>query len=338
MPDMAAAHVSPMDRDAPIPPNVKPLELSEADFLEWVKTCKRGLGGSAMPALLGVSRFNTPLDVWRGFFNVAKARVQTYPMERGIFLEPVAAGWFTRNVHELSAYPGGFFRHPDERFRSLVGHPDGIIAPKESRGGTPGLWECKVPLSDGFNDAVELGVSGENMVQVQTYLEITGLDWGQFCIFDPGAWRGHIPEFERDAALIDNIKDAYQQFWNRHILTREPPDDIQEIIRRVAIPTVGDTATVLREHEHLKILDRYVEAHRTWKMAERIATAAGERMRDLMEELGSDFAVDRTGKKIYYREVVSRKIDVTLLRERFPEIAAQVEVEQRTRPLKAFYR
>lgn len=326
-----------MNRTAPLG-DVRPLEMSEEEFQRWLPTIKRGIGGSAVAALLGISRFATPRDVWRDIFGVAAARVTTYPMERGIYLEPVAKAWFERTrKRKFVAYPGGFFRHPDPRFSFLVGHPDGILDSPAGEQRGNGIWECKVPLMDGYADALEVGVSGENVVQVQHYMEIAELAWGQFCIFDPGRWDAVTPELEYNREVVEEIKHVSYEFWHRHIVTREEPDDLTAIVRRVVIPTVGDVATILREAEHLRVLDHYIEAHRTYSQSKKLMEAAAEKMRTLMEELATDFVVDRTGKKVYYREVRADVIDVTALKERFPEIAAQVEKVQVTRPLKAYY-
>lgn len=327
-------HPAPMDVSAPIG-NVKPLEMGEEEFKAWLGTCRRGLGGSSMPALLGVSRWHTPLDVWRGFFGVAPVVPLTGPMERGLKLEPLAAEFYQhRTGRRLEAYPGGYQRHP--RWRWLVGHPDGVISPPAERTGR-GVWECKIPNTEGYQDQLELGVEPEYVIQVNHYMNIMDLAWGQFTIFDPMGWTAHMPEFERDAPLIEQMEDAGHQFWTRHILTREPPEDAQAVFLRVAVPTVGQVATILRDPLHLKVLDQYVMAHKTAKLAEKALEAAKERMQTVMQQVESDFVVDRQGNKVYWRLEEREDVDLAKLREHYPEVAAFCTRPSERRPLKVFY-
>lgn len=331
--------MDPMNLSAPLG-DARPLDMSEADFAEWLPNSKRGIGGSGAAALLGVNPYQTPLDVWNRIFGVGPEDDGNHHTLRGTALEDDAAAEFVRKFDRgpkprKLVYPGGFAQHP--RFPWLVGHPDGIVTCLSCRP-DPGVWECKVPDSDNYRAWVETGMPPYYVVQGNHYANILDYHWGQFCVFDPLGWDMHVPEFVRDAPLVEQIEEVSWEFWQRHVLTRIPPDAIQPVATRVSVPTVGKTATVLRDPRHLRVLDQYIAAHEQRKLAERVEADLRAPLERLMTELETDFVIDGKGRKVYWREQRAMKIKADLVRSKLsPEQIESVTAEEISRPMKPYY-
>ena len=52
---------------------------------------RRGIGGADMAALVGLSRWKSPLDVWAQKLGLVEKVVQNEPMKWGVLLEPLIA-------------------------------------------------------------------------------------------------------------------------------------------------------------------------------------------------------------------------------------------------------
>lgn len=103
-----------------------------ADFLEWQRG---GIGSSSAPAIVSASRWDTPLSIWEFLTEKRGPKEQTFPMARGLAVEPVA-----RRCHEEKL--GVVLRidrakHPDHDF--IRANFDGINVVREH------LTELKAP-------------------------------------------------------------------------------------------------------------------------------------------------------------------------------------------------
>ena len=67
----------------------------------WLCARRRGLGGSDVPAILGLSSYATPLSVWASKTENEPERASTYSMRRGHYMERFIADELAANVAGL---------------------------------------------------------------------------------------------------------------------------------------------------------------------------------------------------------------------------------------------
>ena len=197
-----------------------PLEAERRDFL----------GATDVAAILGLSPYRAPIDVWRRKMGLDDGEPGTERMRLGQILEQAIADAYSeqtgrqlRRVREV--------RHPRHPF--LVGHPDRLIV------GERGVFEAKasastrgytVPSGAGLGDE-RLDVPPSVRVQAIWYTGLTDRDWTDVVLL---AHMGlHTIRVPHDAELYDDLVSAAVDWWQRHIVGREePPPDGSDGYRR----------------------------------------------------------------------------------------------------------
>lgn len=184
---------------------------------EWLSWRRDGVGASEVAAIVGVSPFSTPYQVWLS--KTAGVEFdETEPMLWGNLLETVildeferrtgmhVAGRQLRAVHPvhghhratLDAYAG------DHRDVALL---DALSA-VEVKNTSDYSW-TEVPL--------------HYYLQGQWQLHVTGLDLVVFAVLHAGT-RLELYEIERDADDIGVLVDAVDRFWFDHVLAGVEPE------------------------------------------------------------------------------------------------------------------
>lgn len=189
---------------------------------EWLTRRKEGIGGSDVAAILGISPWKTPLDVYLDKIGEAPETPVTESMLLGTALEQFVADRFTEQTGRQTS-----------RFNTLlkrghsIGNVDRLIVPEGQRLGSNGtkiatdeLLECKTSSVE-WTD----GVPAYYLSQVQHYM---GLD-DMFkratvaCMFIGLTKSFKLYTVERDNELIGNLQDAVERFWADHVEKRIPP-------------------------------------------------------------------------------------------------------------------
>jgi putative phage-type endonuclease len=178
---------------------------------EWLAERQKGIGGSDIPAILGIDRFRTPLDVFLEKTNRSQTEDNKY-MYAGRKLEPVIADMF----HDQTGYnviipDKQFYIHPENQlFRASI---DRIYEYKN----TLNILECKstqMPVSEPFEP---------HYVQLQWYLGVMNCEKGALAYLERGLDFTYF-EFDRKNDFIEYLQEEALNFWNKHILTDTPPE------------------------------------------------------------------------------------------------------------------
>lgn len=220
------------------------------------------LGGPDVAAIVGVSPYSAPIDVYRFHVGLDEAPVQTDRMALGLRLEQAIAETYTdqtgRKVRRV-----GFVRHPIHAF--LGGHPDRLVV------GEPGVLEAKAAATTaGYTDDEP---PPHVKVQGTWYCGLTRREWCDVALLAHMGVRVLRVPFEPD--LYAALEEAAIRFWREHILAGvEPLPDGSESYRRhlaekyprseevelVATPEQALLIDELREAEGAKAnADRHVD-------------------------------------------------------------------------------
>jgi predicted phage-related endonuclease len=183
---------------------------------------RTGLGGTDAAAIMGLSPWRDPVDVWQEKAGHPMWRPQrvTGAMRWGILLEPLLRAEYARDtgVEVVPAPPRSTFDEPEVAIwsedRVRFAHPDGLAG--------EGVFEGKTgSRREDWDD----GVPVYYRIQVQQYLDILDRPWADVSVLLPGGDFRTYRE-ERDAALQGQIREAAATFWNDHVVKNVPPGPV----------------------------------------------------------------------------------------------------------------
>lgn len=192
------------------------IPLIFADNAQWLVNRRTGIGGSDAPAILGISPYATPYDVWAEKIGEAGERQRTeaelFDLRRGKALEDFVAGEYEIRTGDILC-PGGFLRHAKHEWLmgtldrvTVDGRPVEIKTARNSNGwGEPGTDE--VPL--------------HVLAQVQHYLMLTGAEQGEVAALIAGA-ELRLYSIPADQKLHEQLYEREEAFWTL-VKTRTPP-------------------------------------------------------------------------------------------------------------------
>jgi len=184
----------------------------------WIEARRSFLGASDVPAVLGLSPWRTPLDVWAE--------------KTGLIVQPASSGSLaTRLGHELEDLIARLWsdEHPDEEVtHSLVTLRDParpwLAASTDREVGSDGLLECK--LVGATTTALwDDGVPDHVHAQCVAQLAVTGRQWVDVCSLHAGRrWEHRIDRITRDDDEIRALVTHLERWWFGHVVTGIRPD------------------------------------------------------------------------------------------------------------------
>jgi putative phage-type endonuclease len=180
------------------------------------------IGGSDIGAILGLSRFKTPLEVWMEKTGKETKKVDSLPLRFGSFAEDFVAREYSRATGFELIHDESIYLHPEHAFMSA--HIDRFVLEVGSSSPTR-ILECKTanPFSSG--DWGEIGsdeVPMSYLCQCIWYMAITGIEKTDLAVlFGNSDFR--IYEVARDQGLEELVIAKATTFWNEYVLKDIPP-------------------------------------------------------------------------------------------------------------------
>ena len=220
---------------------------------EWLAYRRRGIGGSDVAAILGISPFRTARDLYDDKLNIASVADDAgnwVALEMGHLLEPLVAQIFTKKTGLEVFQIKKMFQHPQYPFMLadvdyFVRLPNGKIA----------LLEIK---TTNYNAKDHWWKDGEECVPIyyetqgRHYMAVMDIDEIFYCcLYGNNENEVIIRHLYRDREYEQEMIYLEREFWHDHILTRIPPpytEDgslILESLRRKLGPADKDAPPVL---------------------------------------------------------------------------------------------
>lgn len=278
----------------------------------WLAARRTGIGGSDMAAVMGLSKWTTPLAVYLDKIGEADPAPESEPMRWGKLLESVVRQEYCNQTGQV-VRDAGLLRDPRHPWR--IGTVDGI-----TEGGH--VAECKCTRNGaGWGEPGTDDIPEHIVIQVQHYMALTGLDVADVAVLIGGN-DFRIYCVRLDPIAYGKITAAGAEFWQR-VQDRNPPDPISVADAKAlygggseAGEVVANPAVTLAI-QHLR--DNAIEQKRLETMEDQAQTA-------IMTALGDrDTLVDLEGRPLvtWKMSKPSRKFDVKLFRESHPELVEQ---------------
>lgn len=191
-----------------------------------------GLGGSDIGAILGLSPYRTPLDIWLEKTGQVAPQESSLQMRFGTMAEQFVADEYEATTGRRTQKFNAMLRHPAA---PLIGHldrlviPDGAkIASHKAEIRTDRLLECKTANAFALGSG-EWGESGTDLVpaaylvQVATYMALSECEVADLaCLFGNHDFR--VYTIARDRELEASILAEAAQWWQRHVVEGVMPD------------------------------------------------------------------------------------------------------------------
>jgi putative phage-type endonuclease len=198
-----------------------------------------GIGGSDIAALLGLSKYKTPLQLWmektgRGVDEPDEAAQER--MHWGVVLEDVVARHYARTRNAQVQRINAQMHHPAvkiaftniDRAITVPGRRARWDAELGRVQGAEGILECKTAhaLAQNSTDWGDPGtedVPQAYWMQCQWYLGITRLDVADLAVLF-GGQRFVVYTIHRDQQIFDDMLAEADAWWQRHVVADLPPD------------------------------------------------------------------------------------------------------------------
>ena len=301
---------------------------------EWLEARRKGIGGSDVAAICGLSRWKSPMDVYLDKNGAASEVEQNEAMYWGSAIEGLLRERFAAEHPELEVaeFYGGVAANPE--YSWMVATYDGICWEPDAFDERGELkdpdtepvagWEGKTASSFKRKEWDGADVPDEYYLQCQWYMGVSGWPrWYLSVLIGGNDYREFV--IERDDEVITMLQNKAQEFW-RLVEDRTPPAiDGSEASGRLldrlypAEDAVLEPVPVMPEAESLA--RAYLEARQALAGAQTIVdTIANE-----LKALAGSHAVVATpsGYEIDWKPRTRVSYDTKRLAEEQPAIAEQ---------------
>jgi putative phage-type endonuclease len=309
---------------------------------EWLRDRKNYIGASEIAAVLGLDQHRTPLDVWKSkvYESFPETSEPSGRAAAGIRFEDAVAQWVADKFSLTIRRDNKIRIHPQHPFISV--NLDRIIVNRPH----VGVLEIKTTSKESFktwsiNSDYINPIFMHHWVQIQMQMEVSGYSWGCFGVQMADSYYGfgepELLEIEKDMEFIPSMVDKVVEFWEKYVLTKEPPppqtvDDMLYLYPKAGPPPVEVHKDVYDAVVRLKsIKDRKAPLEKEEKaLADQIKMLFGQSDSLIFE--GNIIATYKNNKdkEVFDIEVFEQEkpeeaglcvkpvIDEALVEERFP--------------------
>ena len=279
---------------------------------DWLRQRRRGIGSSDAAAIMGLSRWGSPLSVFVDKLGLQELRDEDPEfMKWGHILEDPVAKEYAARTERTLFNPGAFtiFAHDQLTFQQVT--PDRMILNEKERDEAPGSLSIK---TGGFFKAKEWEDEPplEYQIQLQHELQVLGWSWGSFAILIGGQKLIHL-DVERDDEFIKKLTVAEVNFWDK-VLNEDPPpaDDKESSAKALALlyPKSSGESVALPANPFFELADDLEVTQATIRLAEARKRGMENRVKRFMGDAefgilpdGSSFTWKSQDRKAYTKKM-----------------------------------
>jgi putative phage-type endonuclease len=203
---------------------------NDIDRLQWLQARRAGIGGSDIGAIIGLSKWKSPVDVWLDKTGRTEPDMEmSEPAYFGIELESFVAAEYSKRSGNKVQRVNQIIKHPQRAWmlanidRAVVA--DGSRARVDKFGtmdGIKGLLECKTASAYLEREWSDGSAPLAYVAQCQWYMAVTGAEWCDLAVLI-GGQKYVCHRIDRDESLIDAVIEAGRQFWFNNVIADLPP-------------------------------------------------------------------------------------------------------------------
>ena len=203
---------------------------NDIDRIAFLEARKAGIGGSDIGAIMGLSKWKSPVDVWLDKTGRTEPDLEmSEPAYFGIELESFVAAEYSKRSGNKVQRVNQIIKHPQHAWmlanidRAVVA--DGSRARLDKDGkltGIKGLLECKTASAYLEREWSDGSAPLAYVAQCQWYMAVTGAEWCDLAVLI-GGQKYVCHRIERDDAIIEAVIDAGLKFWFSNVAADIPP-------------------------------------------------------------------------------------------------------------------
>lgn len=298
----------------------------EDDEEGWLKARTRGIGGSDVGAICGVSPFTSARQIYlnkTGQFQdalkpneAAKER-----MHFGHMLEPIVADEYAQRTGNKIIAVNATLVHKD--YPWALANVDRLIVDDDGR--PAGILECKT-TSEYMNEEWESGeILMSYIYQLNWYLWILGLEKGAFACLVGGNKFYYYDMFRNDELLENTIIPAAKKFWFENVLALKEPEmqsTDTEFANSIYSTVIKNSEITLPDDETNELARTVFDCKAKIKELEKIMAEAQNRIKDRLQDNEIGYTKDYT---IKWSPRSQNRVDTEKLKNEFPEVYVQVQ-------------
>jgi putative phage-type endonuclease len=295
---------------------------------EILKERKTGIGGSDCAAVLRLSKWSTPLDIYLSKINPNSKIKENEYMEWGHRLEPVVLEKYKEFMNVEIKTPNHIFKN--NKYPWMLANVDGLS-------GSPNINTIvEVKTTRAFNE--DWGVQGtdeipqEYLIQVAHYCAVLDMEYADIAALGGGS-EFRLYHYRRNKELEQQIIDKTHDFWHNNVLKQIPPEPINnnDIIK---LYQHGDESKTLLATDDIEGL---AHQHKTLKEE---AKKLKERQDFIELELkvamkDNVYLVDAIGTKLLsWKNQSSTRLDTKTFKIAHADLYQQISKESESRVLR----
>lgn len=287
---------------------------------------KRYLGGTDAPAVLGLSRWKTPLQVWGEKVGViTNSLPDTLPQKLGKRFEEVVAELFMEQTGKKVRRVNETLIHPKYPF--LGGSIDRRVV------GENAVLECKTAAPWKSKEWAGDEIPEEYVCQVLHYMAVGGFERGYLAIL-LGNTDFKIKVIERDEALLSQIVSKEVEFWQNFV----EPNIIPKIVKAAdggtlyklfPDPSDGSLVVLPPDSDHLIETILALKAD-----ARSVETQIDQKENELKLLLGENELGLSNQYQVSWKAQTTRRLDSKRVKAEAPDVYAKFSKETKTRVLR----
>lgn len=248
------------------------------DRSQWLEGRRTlGIGSSDAAAILGVSRFKSPLALYYDKIGMAQTSNPKNQEARDLgllFEEPIAQHYSAVTGRYIATPPAYSVARSDAYPFAVASVDRFTVGTRETAVPTPpgiGIAEIKnahLFMADEWSEENNNEPPVEYQIQLQHQLMVTGLQWGTIAAVIGGSYFVYA-DFKRDEKVIAVLAQREAEFWER-VQRQDPPaadgsESSREILKKIYPRDTGEIVTLGPE------TIEWHEKHEAAKVAEKAA-------------------------------------------------------------------
>jgi len=212
--------------------------MNATDRTAWIAKRRKGIGGSDIAPMLGLSPYRSPYELWLDKTGRETATPDPMAAERMHFgnrFEALVAQEYAERTGRTVQRITKSLRHP--RCAIALANIDRAIVAPGSRArwddktgrvlGATGILECKTAHAlavrgDEWGDAGTDQVPEAYWLQCQWYMGVASLSEADLAVLF-GGQHFRVYTLAADAALFDDLLNAAGDWWQRYVIADTPP-------------------------------------------------------------------------------------------------------------------
>lgn len=308
----------------------------------WLESRRLGIGGSDVAAILGLSKYKSPYELWLD--KTARIPVDNSASEAsywGTTLEDIVAKEYaTRNgvkvqrVNKTLVHPQ--FTWARANIDRAIINPiiSGNVRIKDGKLTTDSILECKTAnqyLAKLWGDEQSESIPDYYLTQCQWYMGITGtLHCGLGVLIGGQRFRSYQIAF--DPELFEMLLQECSTFWHQHVIADVPPapTTFDDVTHRWSQHEAGSALSA--DDELVNLITEYKDLNATIK-------EAGKELDDLKLQIcarmeDAEMVIAEEKRLATFKHQERKTLDSKALKEAHPDIYEQFVKTSSTRVLR----